>query len=52
MVTESKDDLSLLRVDHVGSLIRPARLVEIFNRYAAGEASENELRRSQDEAIR
>ena len=52
MVTESKDDLSLMRVDHVGSLIRPARLVEMFKRHAAGEASENELKQSQDEAIR
>jgi cobalamin-independent methionine synthase catalytic subunit len=51
MVTESKDDLSLMRVDHVGSLIRPARLVEMFKRHAAGEASENELKQSQDEAI-
>jgi 5-methyltetrahydropteroyltriglutamate--homocysteine methyltransferase len=52
MVTESKDDLSLMRVDHVGSLIRPARLVEMFKRHAAGEASENELKQFQDEAIR
>ena len=52
MVTESKDDLSLMRVDHVGSLIRPARLVEMFKRHGAGEASENELKQSQDEAIR
>ena len=52
MVTKSKDDLTLMRVDHVGSLIRPARLVEILKRHAAGEASENELRQSQDEAIR
>jgi methionine synthase II (cobalamin-independent) len=52
MVTESKDDLSLLRVDHVGSLIRFPRLVEVFSRHAAGEASENELSQSQDEAIR
>ena len=36
MVTESKDDLSLMRVDHVGSLIRPARLVEMFKRHASG----------------
>jgi 5-methyltetrahydropteroyltriglutamate--homocysteine methyltransferase len=52
MVTKSKDDLTLMRVDHVGSLIRPPRLVEVFSRHAAGEASENELSQSQDEAIR
>jgi methionine synthase II (cobalamin-independent) len=52
MATESKDYLRLMRVDHVGSLIRPTRLVEMFKRHAAGEASENELKQSQDDAIR
>jgi 5-methyltetrahydropteroyltriglutamate--homocysteine methyltransferase len=52
MATESKDYLRLMRVDHVGSLIRPTRLVEMFKRHAAGEANENELKQSQDDAIR
>src|ERR671918_277840 len=45
-------DLSLLRVDQVGSLLRPSRLKEAFAEYGRGEASDGELRQVQDESIR
>jgi 5-methyltetrahydropteroyltriglutamate--homocysteine methyltransferase len=41
-----------VRVDHVGSLLRPARLKEEFRRFAAGQATGEELRAAQDSAIR
>lgn len=44
--------LSTLRVDHVGSLLRPPRLREAMERFVAGELPEEELRPLQDEAIR
>jgi 5-methyltetrahydropteroyltriglutamate--homocysteine methyltransferase len=39
------------RADHVGSLLRPARLLEARDRYAAGELEEDELRAIEDDAI-
>src|SRR5207245_1524951 len=45
-------DLNSLRVDQIGSLLRPAKLKEIFAKFVRGEASDEELRRAQDEAIR
>src|SRR5438093_1623515 len=45
-------DLNSLRVDQIGSLLRPTKLKEIFAKYGRGEASDEELRRAQDEAIR
>src|SRR5437588_12057428 len=45
-------DLNSLRVDQIGSLLRPAKLKEIFAKFGRGEASDEELRRAQDEAIR
>jgi methionine synthase II (cobalamin-independent) len=45
-------DLRTLRVDLNGSLVRPQRLLEIFNRQTRGEAEDEELMRAQDEAIR
>src|SRR5437016_4855635 len=45
-------DLNSLRVDQIGSLLRPAKLKEVFTRYGRGEASDEELRGAQDEAIR
>jgi 5-methyltetrahydropteroyltriglutamate--homocysteine methyltransferase len=39
-------------VDFTGSLLRPARLQEVAVRYGRREASEDELRRVQDECIR
>jgi len=41
-----------LRVDQVGSLIRPPELIEVFKRYDEGQAGDEELRRTQDESIR
>jgi 5-methyltetrahydropteroyltriglutamate--homocysteine methyltransferase len=52
MATEAKESLSLMRVDHVGSLLRPARLVEVFKLHGEGQASDEELKQAQDEAIR
>src|SRR5690348_6775236 len=45
-------DLRTLRVDHIGSLVRPQRLIEVFGLWARGEADDGELLRAQDEAIR
>jgi len=41
-----------VRVDHVGSLLRPAPLKEAFRRFAAGQATGEELRAAQDGAVR
>ncbi len=41
-----------MRVDQVGSLLRPATLKEIFEKHGHGLASDAELRRAQDEAVR
>jgi 5-methyltetrahydropteroyltriglutamate--homocysteine methyltransferase len=48
----STHDLKRLRIDHIGSLVRPAKLKEVFARYDRGELDRDELRRTQDEAIR
>jgi 5-methyltetrahydropteroyltriglutamate--homocysteine methyltransferase len=40
------------RADHVGSLLRPARLLEAREDYAAGRIPAEELRAVEDEAIR
>jgi 5-methyltetrahydropteroyltriglutamate--homocysteine methyltransferase len=45
-------DLNRLRVDHIGSLVRPAKLKHAFARYDRGQLSKEELLRAQDEAIR
>jgi 5-methyltetrahydropteroyltriglutamate--homocysteine methyltransferase len=45
-------DLRTLRVDQNGSLVRPAALLDVFDRHAHGRASDAELRAAQDEAIR
>jgi len=41
-----------LRVDHVGSLLRPESLKAAFLEYGAGRLSSEDLRRAQDDAIR
>lgn len=41
-----------LRVDLVGSFLRPERLKEAYRRHGLGEISDEELRQAQDEAIR
>jgi len=45
-------DLRSLRVDQIGSLVRPLRLLAAFERHAEGRASDAELASEQDEAIR
>ena len=45
-------DLSKLRIDHIGSLVRPAKLKEAFARHDRKQASFEESRQAQDDAIR
>ena len=45
------NNLSKIRIDHIGSLVRPARLRDVFGRYDRGQASREELIKAQDEAI-
>ena len=52
MIASSTVDLNSLRVDLVGSLLRPARLKDAFAKSGAGEAGDQDLRSAQDEAIR
>jgi 5-methyltetrahydropteroyltriglutamate--homocysteine methyltransferase len=52
MCSASVTDLRALRVDQVGSLLRPAWLREVAARYRADEAAADELRAAQDRAIR
>lgn len=40
------------RADHVGSLLRPESLKRARRQFAAGEISEDDLRRTEDDAIR
>jgi 5-methyltetrahydropteroyltriglutamate--homocysteine methyltransferase len=42
----------VMRVDQVGSLLRPANLKEMFARHARGEATDEQLRQAQDDSIR
>jgi len=46
------EDFRQMRVDQVGSLSAPSRLQQIFNDYKRGKASEEELGRAKDDAIR
>ncbi|MBI2912250.1 MAG: methionine synthase [Chloroflexi bacterium] len=41
-----------LRVDVIGSFLRPAGLVEAYRRHGAGEITEAAMRQAQDESIR
>jgi 5-methyltetrahydropteroyltriglutamate--homocysteine methyltransferase len=52
MSTASATDLNQLRVDHIGSLVRPAMLKDAFARFDRGAASRDELIQAQDQAIR
>jgi 5-methyltetrahydropteroyltriglutamate--homocysteine methyltransferase len=45
-------DLKSLRVDQVGSLLRPQRLKDAFVDYGQGRINEKDLRKCQDESIR
>ena len=44
--------LDKIRIDHIGSLVRPAKLKEVFARYDRGQATHEELAKAQDAAIR
>ena len=44
--------LDRLRIDNVGSMLRPPQLLEAFARHRAGELSDDALRAAQDQAIR
>jgi 5-methyltetrahydropteroyltriglutamate--homocysteine methyltransferase len=44
--------LDTIRVDHIGSLVRPAKLKEVFAGYDRGQTGREELANAQDEAIR
>ena len=46
------NDLDKIRIDHIGSMVRPAKLKDVFARYDRGQASRQELAKAQDEAIR
>src|SRR5215813_14139390 len=48
----ANDDLSRIRIDHIGSLVRPIELKETFARYDCGRATKEELAKAQDEAIK
>ena len=52
MNSTSMNDLQRLRIDHIGSLVRPAKLKEAFARYDRGRLSREQLGLTQDEAIR
>jgi len=41
-----------MRVDQVGSLLRPQKIKDAFAKYGAGEIGEDDLRKVQDEVIR
>ena len=44
--------LDTVRVDHVGSLLRPAWLKEVYARHGQSQASDAELTEAQDRAVR
>jgi 5-methyltetrahydropteroyltriglutamate--homocysteine methyltransferase len=48
----SHTSLDTIRVDHIGSLVRPAKLREVLARFDRGQASREELTAAQDDAIR
>lgn len=52
MAGSTTTDLKCLRVDLVGSMLRPQTLKDAFARYGSGTADEEQWRRAQDEAIR
>lgn len=52
MTSQIPTSLKSMRVDQVGSLLRPAKLKEAFGKYDQGLIGEETLRQAQDEAIR
>ncbi len=51
-MTIEAEALPGLRVDQVGSLLRPPELIECFKLHARGRTSDEQLRRAQDQSIR
>jgi 5-methyltetrahydropteroyltriglutamate--homocysteine methyltransferase len=45
-------NLDTIRIDHIGSLVRPTKLREVFTRYDRARASTEELTQAQNVAIR
>ena len=45
-------DLNKIRIDHIGSLVRPSNLRDVFARHDRGQLSREELGKAQDDAIR
>jgi 5-methyltetrahydropteroyltriglutamate--homocysteine methyltransferase len=52
MTLATSVDLQSMRVDLVGSLLRPQTLKDAFAKYGEGSASEEDLKQAQDDAIR
>lgn len=52
MTTDFAANLTTMRVDQVGSLLRPQQLKDAFADYGAGKIDERKLRETQDHAIR
>jgi 5-methyltetrahydropteroyltriglutamate--homocysteine methyltransferase len=52
METTAINGLDNIHVDHIGSLVRPAKLKDVFARYDRGQATRDELVNAQNEAIR
>jgi len=48
----NSSDLSKLRIDQIGSLVRPAKLKEAFARHDRKQITPEELKKAQDDAIR
>lgn len=48
----SATELHGIRIDHIGSLVRPAMLKDMFARFDRGQASRQQLAQTQDDAIR
>ena len=48
----SATELHRIRIDHIGSLVRPAILKDVFARFDRGQASRQQLAQTQDDAIR
>jgi hypothetical protein len=51
MSNQSPTAVAKLRVDQVGSLLRPQKLKDVYARHGNGEAGDEELRQIQDDSI-
>ncbi len=52
MTTATQADLRQLRVDHTGGFRKPDRLLDVYRRYAIGEATDVEVQQLQDACVR